>query len=104
MSANKRPRWAGYALTALAIVAFPFVFTNPFHLNLAQEVALLAIAAVGMNLLLGLSGQISLGQAGFFAVGAYVSALLAQRAGLPLALTIPAAAAASAVVGLGLGL
>jgi branched-chain amino acid transport system ATP-binding protein/branched-chain amino acid transport system permease protein len=104
MSADARPRWAGYAAAALAVAVLPFVFTNPFHVNLAQEVALLAIAAIGMNLLLGLSGQISLGQAGFFAVGAYVSALLAQRAGLPLALTVPIAAAASAVVGLGLGL
>src|SRR6185369_8190665 len=83
---------------------FPFVFTNSFYLNLAQEVALLGIAAIGMNLLLGLSGQISLGQAGFFAVGSYVSALLAQRAGLPLALTLPLATAASALAGLGLGL
>jgi branched-chain amino acid transport system ATP-binding protein/branched-chain amino acid transport system permease protein len=104
MSADKLPRWAGYALAAIAVAAFPFIFTNAFHVNLAQEVALLAIAAIGMNLLLGLSGQISLGQAGFFAVGAYVSALLAQRAGLPLALTVPIAAAASALVGLGLGL
>lgn len=104
MSADPRPRWWAYASAALAVAAFPFLSTNAFHLNLAQEVVLLAISAIGMNLLLGLSGQISLGQAGFFAVGAYVSALLAQRAGLPLALTVPIAAAASAVVGLGLGL
>lgn len=104
MSADPHSRWWAYAVAALAVAAFPFVSTNAFHLNLAQEVVVLAISAIGMNLLLGLSGQISLGQAGFFAVGAYVSALLAQRAGLPLALAVPIAAAASAVVGLGLGL
>jgi branched-chain amino acid transport system ATP-binding protein/branched-chain amino acid transport system permease protein len=104
MSADARPRWLAYAAAALAVAAFPFVLPNPFYVNLAQEVALLAMAAIGMNLLLGLSGQISLGQAGFFAVGAYLSALLAQRAGLPLALTVPVAAAASALAGLGLGL
>ena len=103
MSADLHPRWAGYAVAAAAIAAYPLV-SNPFYIDLAQEVALLALAGIGLNLLLGLSGQISLGQAGFFAVGAYVSALLALRAGLPLAVTVPIAAAAAGVVGFGLGL
>jgi ABC-type branched-subunit amino acid transport system ATPase component/ABC-type branched-subunit amino acid transport system permease subunit len=104
MSADARPRWVGYAVAVAAIAAYPLVLSNPFYVDLAQEVVLLALAGIGLNLLLGLSGQISLGQAGFFAVGAYVSALLAQRAGLPLALTVPIAAAASGVVGFALGL
>jgi len=104
MSVEPRRRWWGYLLAAGAIAAFPFVLSNPFFINLAQEVVLLAIAGIGLNLLLGLSGQISLGQAGFFAVGAYVSALLASQAGWPLMLSVPLATAAAALAGLGLGL
>lgn len=104
MSVEPRRRWWAYLLAAGAIAAYPFVLSNPFFINLAQEVALLAIAGIGLNLLLGLSGQISLGQAGFFAVGAYASALLASQAGWPLALTVPLAAAVAALAGLGLGL
>jgi branched-chain amino acid transport system ATP-binding protein/branched-chain amino acid transport system permease protein len=104
MAADRFPRWAAYAAAAFVLAALPLVFTNAFHVNLAHEVVLLALAAIGLNLLLGLSGQISLGQAGFFAVGAYVSALLALRAGWPLPLAMAAAAAASALAGLGLGL
>ena len=103
MSARHAMRPWRYALAAVgAVAATPWL--DPFSMNLAQEVVLLTIAGIGLNLLLGLSGQISLGQAGFFAVAAYATALLAQRAGWPLVLTIPAAVVVAGLVGWLIGL
>lgn len=104
MFANSSRRSVGYVIAAALIAALPFVSPNSFYVNLAQEVVLLTIAGIGLNLLLGLSGQISLGQAGFFAVGAYASGLMAQRLGWPLALTIPVAVLCAGVTGLLVGL
>lgn len=93
-----------YAMAAILVAALPTLSPNPFFVNLAQEVVLLAIAGIGLNFLLGLSGQISLGQAGFFGIAAYASGLLAQRWGIPLVLAIPLAVLASGLAGLAVGL
>ncbi len=74
---------------ALAIFAiFPWLPINGFYLFLAQTFFYTAIAVIGLNLLLGLSGQMSLGQAGFYALGAYGSALTALKLGWPVPLSI----------------
>lgn len=63
-----------------------------------------AIVAVGLNLLFGYAGQFSLGHAGLFAIGAYTSALLTARAGVPFVLALPAAGFITAAIGFLLGL
>jgi branched-chain amino acid transport system permease protein len=63
-------------------------------------VGVFAIAAVGLNLLMGYAGQVSLGQGAFFGVGAYTSALLSVKAGFPVWLSIIIAVLLAAVVGL----
>ena len=83
---------------------FRIVAPNEFYLRLAQDIAIWAIAAIGLNLLLGYSGQISLGQSGFFALGAYGSGIVATTYQWPLWLSIPlgilVASAAGVVIGL----
>ena len=59
-----------------------------------------AVAVLGLNLLVGYSGQISLGHGAFFALGAYTAAILIEKAGLPHLLTLPAAGALCFVAGL----
>lgn len=93
-----------YLVAAVAIAAFPFVSPNPYFVNLAQDIAITAIAAIGLNILFGLSGQLSLGQAGFLALGAYGSAVLATQHGWPLWATLPVSLAVSAAAGGLLGL
>jgi branched-chain amino acid transport system permease protein len=68
---------------AAVLVAFPLLLNNPFFLNLGITVCISATVCVGLNLLSGHAGQISLGHAGFFGLGAYGEALLTTRAGLP---------------------
>ena len=77
-----------YAFALVAFVVFPWLPINGFYIFLAQTFFYTAIAVVGLNLLLGLSGQMSLGQAGFYALGAYGSALTALKLGWPIPLSI----------------
>ncbi len=62
-----------------------------------------AIIALGLNLLFGYAGQFSLGHAGFFAIGAYTSAILTLQFGLPFIVALPASGAVTAVIGFLLG-
>lgn len=74
-------------LVVLALGAvLPLVLTSGFHIRLAMLVWIYAILCMGFNLLYGYSGQISLGQPAFYAIGAYAFAMLQTMAGLgPLA-------------------
>lgn len=86
----------------LVLAAVPFHVGN-YTLYLLGYIAINVIVAVGLNVLVGYTGQISLGHAGFFAIGAYVAVLLVN-AGLPIPLALPAAALIAAAFGLLLGL
>lgn len=92
-----------YAVVLALFAALPWLPVNGFYLFLAQTYFYTCIAVIGLNLLLGLSGQMSLGQGGFYALGAYGSALAALKLGWPVPLAIVAgtlvAAIAGAVVG-----
>lgn len=66
----------------LFMVIFPF-FANRYYLTLANQVGIATIGAIGLNILVGYTGQISLGQGGFLAVGAYTAGILTARMGMP---------------------
>jgi ABC-type branched-subunit amino acid transport system ATPase component/ABC-type branched-subunit amino acid transport system permease subunit len=108
MSANTaRSPWlrnSAYVLMAAAIAAFPLLVQNAFHIHLAQTLLYTTIAVIGLNLLLGLSGQMSLGHAGFYAIGAYGSALLTAKLGWPIAPAMLAGIALAGLAGCVLGL
>lgn len=89
-------RLGGYLLAVVAIAVLPFVVPNAYYIHVAQIFAYTAIAVIGLNILLGLSGQMSLGQSGFYALGTYGSAILATTYGMPLIFAM--------TVGLGLAL
>ena len=89
---------ARLALIILFLLAFPF-FADNYWLNLANTIGVVAIGAIGLNILTGFTGQISLGQGAFMAVGAYVAALMSIHWGAPMWLTIPAGAISTALIG-----
>ncbi|MGE5251704.1 MAG: branched-chain amino acid ABC transporter permease [Bacteroidota bacterium] len=64
------------------LIAFPFI-ANRYYLTLANQVGIAVIGAIGLNILVGYTGQISLGQGGFMAVGAYTAGILTARMGVP---------------------
>ena len=75
-----------------------------YVLYLVSLALIYAIVAIGLGLLIGHTGQISLGHAGFFAIGAYASALLTLRLGLPFLAALLVAGALTATIGFLLGL
>lgn len=91
------------ALVIALLAALPWMLDN-YWLSIVNSIGIAVVGAVGLNILVGFTGQISLGQGGFLAVGAFTSALLSGRAGLPIPLSVAAAmlvtAAAGAVIGL----
>lgn len=90
-------------VVAVAVaLALPFVLGGG-ALTTATFVTIAAIGAVGLNVLTGYAGQISLGHAFFLAVGAYTGAVLGGEYGLSAALWIPAAGIVAAVVGFVVG-
>lgn len=91
------------ALMAVLLLVLPFVLDN-YWLSIANTTLIAVIGAVGLNILVGYTGQISLGQGGFLAVGAYSSVILSDRIGLPTPLSILIAVALTAVVGTFFGL
>ncbi|MEZ5765030.1 MAG: branched-chain amino acid ABC transporter permease [Xanthobacteraceae bacterium] len=90
---------AGVALTCLA----PFALTE-YWLTLLIQIGIYGIAALGLNVLVGFTGQISIGHAAFFLFGAFSSAYLSTKIGIPAFFAIPLAGVATALVGLVFGL
>lgn len=81
----------GLIVVALILAGAPLLFSNSYQYDVAIHVLINAMVAVGLNLLMGYAGQISLGHAGFFGLGAYVTAVLSANYGWPIYLSIPAA-------------
>jgi branched-chain amino acid transport system permease protein len=94
--------WIGAALVLLALMVLPFLLKNyrVFQLTL---VLIYAIAVLGLNILTGYNGQISLGHGAFYAAGAYIAAILMSRYGVPYWATLPAALVACMVAGFLMG-
>lgn len=100
---NARLRRIGLVLLIVAACVLPFLLSNyrVFQLTLAM---VYAIALLGLNMLTGYNGQISLGHGAFYAIGAYTAAILMDKAGMPYWATVPVAGVVCLVVGFLFGL
>lgn len=87
----------------VVLIGLPTV-TNQFFTFEFAKVATFAIALIGLNILTGYSGQISLGNGAFMAVGGYTTAILVHRTGIPYWTTIPIAAVVAGIVGFLIGI
>ena len=95
-----------YGLLGVALMVLPFTLPETwreYFLGQMVFIWIYSIVGLGMMLLIGFTGQISLGHAAFMAVGAYTEALLAAK-GVPFVVSISAAALLSALVGIVIGL
>lgn len=77
------PRFWTLALLAAAIVLLPLAFPSAYYYRVGALVWVSALAAVGLNVLMGQAGQVSLGHAGFFGIGAYAVAIGPTHLGIP---------------------
>jgi branched-chain amino acid transport system permease protein len=89
---------AGLAGLGLIYLAAPFLLDD-FWTTVLIQAGIASIGAIGLNLLLGYTGQLSLGHAFFFGVGAYAAQVFAGRLGLPFPLWLVAAAALGGFIG-----
>ena len=89
--------WAAIGLAALLLV--PTSFGNPYYIHLVETILIYAIVIFGLDVVVGHAGQVSLGHAGLFGVGAYTAGVLATKLGAPLLLALPAAVGVTAASG-----
>jgi branched-chain amino acid transport system permease protein len=98
------PRRLGVAIIVAAIVAILSVKLNAFRDYQIAEIAVYVTAVAGLTVLTGLSGQISLGNGAFMAIGAYATALLVIHLGWPFYVVLVVSAAIAAVAGAVVGI
>lgn len=98
------PRTVLVGLICVAIAVAPLVVTDRFLLKVFTFTGINALVTIGLALLFGYAGQVSMGQAGFMGLGAYTCALLSTRTDLPWLVTVLAAALVAGAGGLLLSL
>ena len=91
-------------ILSLALLCFAPLLFDRYILNLFIQIGYLGIAALGLNILVGFTGQISIGHAAFFGFGAFASAWVSNSYGVPVFLAIPLAGVLTTGVGLIFGL
>ncbi|HEX8010391.1 MAG TPA: branched-chain amino acid ABC transporter permease [Casimicrobiaceae bacterium] len=91
------------AIALVAVAALP-PFLKSYGVYLMTLLAVYLMAVFGLNLIVGYAGQISIGQAAFYGIGAYIAALLMTKLGVSFWVVLPLAAVACFVIGLALGL
>jgi ABC-type branched-subunit amino acid transport system ATPase component/ABC-type branched-subunit amino acid transport system permease subunit len=95
----KRSQWALAALGVLALAVFPMATGNPYYIHLLETIMVYAIVLFGLDIVVGYTGQVSLGHAGLFGIGAYTAGVLVMKLSAPLWITLPASIAVTAAFG-----
>lgn len=89
-----------FSLLVIAMLAgLPLVVRNPYYLHLAETILIYAILLFGLDIVVGYTGQVSLGHAGLFGIGSYTAGVLYLKMGLPFLLVLPASIAITALFG-----
>ncbi|MBO0776842.1 MAG: branched-chain amino acid ABC transporter permease, partial [Actinobacteria bacterium] len=96
-------RHAGAAIGAAVIIGLLSAVISPYRDFQLAEVAVYVVAVAGLTVLIGLSGQISIGHGAFMAIGAYAAALMIGHLGWPLWGVLPASAVIAAAAGAAAG-
>lgn len=96
-----KAKWWIYhiGIPLVLLYAFPWIFNNAHTIHVAQTFLITYIVIVGLNLLVGLSKQLSLGHVGFYAIGAYLSVILTMKVGLNFFVSVIIAALVAALFG-----
>ncbi len=80
------------ALVAIVVVgALPVALHNPYYVHLVETIMIYAIVLFGLDIVVGYTGQVSLGHAGLFGIGSYVAGVMVLKLAAPVWLTLPAA-------------
>ena len=89
-----------FAVACLAaLVIFPLLVPNPYYIHLVETILIYAILLFGLDIVVGYTGQVSLGHAGLFGVGSYTVGVLFFKLGMSFFIAVPAAIAVTAAFG-----
>jgi branched-chain amino acid transport system permease protein len=92
-----RLRLLFFVVIPAVLLSIPLIISNPYFMRIMIILYIYSILAVSLNLVMGLTGLLSISHAAFFGIGAYTSALLALKGGLSFWLCLPAAGLVSAI-------
>jgi branched-chain amino acid transport system permease protein len=95
---NKKTATA-IALGIVLVAIYPLLFTNPYYVHLAETILIYAILLYGLDIVVGYTGQVSLGHAGLFGIGSYITGVLVMKLAMPWYVTLPASVLGSALFG-----
>ncbi len=95
----KRSPLAFAAIGLALLVAFPLAVDNPYYIHLLETIMIYAILLFGLDIVVGYTGQVSLGHAGLFGIGAYVAGVLVMKLSAPLIVILVAAVLVTAFFG-----
>jgi len=87
------------AAALLALAVFPVLVPNPYYVHLAALIAIYSVLLLGLDIVVGYTGEVSLGHASLFGVGSYTVGVLVFKLAAPFWVTLPAAIAITALAG-----
>lgn len=88
------------SVVGLAVLAlYPVLIPNPYYIHLFETILIYAILLFGLDIVVGYTGQVSLGHAGLFGIGSYVTGVLVFKLGAPFWIAIPASVLGAALFG-----
>ena len=88
-----------FVVALVALAAFPLFLNNDYYIHLGTTILIYIILLFGLDIVVGYTGQVSLGHAGLFGVGAYTTGVLFFHLGLPFYVTVPASILVTAFFG-----
>jgi len=91
-------------LLVAAVVVLPFLVTNPYYLHLLVVIAIFSILLLGLDIVFGYTGEVSLGHAALLGIGAYTAGILAEKLGIGMLPALPVGIVIAAAFGLLLAL
>ena len=93
-----------WGVALLVLAPLPWVALNAYHVYLANMICVMILLSVGLNIVKGFCGQVTVGHVGLYAIGAYTSAVLSVNFGTPFWISLPIAVAATILAGIVVGI
>lgn len=92
-----------FIIGGIALFLLPFGIVSPYIMYIINLILIYALLALGLDLIVGYTGQVSVGHGAFFGIGAYVAAIMAKKLGFTIWLTLPFSIIVTAIVGFIIG-
>ncbi|PIC80729.1 branched-chain amino acid ABC transporter permease [Sporosarcina sp. P18a] len=96
-------RRLGLLIGVIALLMIPLGITNPYFMYVINLILIYILLVLGLDLIVGYTGQVSIGHGAFFGVGAYIAAIFSTKLGLSFWFTLPIAILATAIIGFIIG-